>query len=203
MEGIKSDIDFLKKKVSFIYSKVTTSASQEFSGTVNLTPNRSVEMPMRAVIPLRSSTTPMSPSTPPMPVDTILTPPAVSNTASMPPLVSSSQSTNQGSKVQESDNTAKELIPPDRLTQIFCKSCSRCNFAVNLVRELFTTEVRKTSNVTGRNKEQLDKAKMAYIKATVFKYHPCTQADKLSEAWKDCILMIDESNRRLNKTKKV
>jgi len=71
------------------------------------------------------------------------------------------------------------------------------------VRELFTTEVRKTSNVADRNKEQLDKAKMAYVKATVFKYHACTQADKPSEAWKDCILMIDESNRRLNKTKKV
>ena len=97
MEGIKSDIDFLKKKVSFIYFKVTTSALQEFSGTVNLTPNQSVEIPMRSVIPLWSSTTTMSLATPPMPVDTILTPPAVSNTASMPPLVNSSQSTNQGS----------------------------------------------------------------------------------------------------------
>ena len=52
------------------------------------------------------------------------------------------------------------------------------------------------------SKEQLDKVKMEYVKSTVFKFHPCTQADKVSDVWKDCIAMIDESNRRLNKHKK-
>ena len=140
-------------------------------------------------------------------LDPPMTPPTVSDTVSTLLLVNTSSqltvATNEGSVVQVnsgSDSTAQELLLPDRLTQIFIKSCSRRNFAVNLVRELFSEEVRKNSNVAGRGKEQLDKVK--YVKSTVFKFHPCTQADKVSDVWKDCIAMIDESNRRLNKHKK-
>ena len=78
-----------------------------------------ISRPLANEMPSQTSTTPMSPATPPAASDT-----------SIPS--SLSQSINQEYKVQESGNTTKELIPPDRLTQIFCKSFSRHNFAVNL-----------------------------------------------------------------------
>ena len=67
------------------------------------------------------------------------------------------------------------MIPQERLSQLFIKSCSRPNFAVNLVRELFSEEIRK---ISGRKKERLDEEKMAYIKATVFQFHPYPQTEK-------------------------
>lgn len=218
---MKSDLDFLKKKVSFISSKITARSSQEFTSLVDTTPMRSTNVTPPSII---------RPATP-LELDTMSTPPTVCGARSIPPLAAnvpsqgtplanvspqgmplahvspqfqgtaanvSSQVTlaNDGSDTQESD---KELIPPDRLTQIFVKSCSRPNFATNLVRELFTKEVRKRSNVAGKKKDKLDAAKMEYVKSTVFKYHPCTQMDKMPEVWKECIRLIDESNRRLNK----
>jgi len=89
------------------------------------------------------------------------------------------------------------LIPPDRLSQLFIKSCSRQNFAVNLVRELFTEDTRKVSNYSGKGKKKLDEKKMEYVKKTVFLYHCCLEKDKV-EKWKECTIMIDEANRRLN-----
>jgi len=106
-------------------------------------------------------------------------------------------------QIDAEDLKLEGLISQEKLSQLFCKSCSRPNFAVNLVRELFSEDIRKISNVSGRGKKRLDEEKMAYIKATVFQFHPCPQAEKISEKWKECVIMIDESNRRLvNKPKK-
>ena len=80
-----------------------------------------------------------------------ITPLAVSDVTSMPLSMRLSQPINQISKVQKSESTAKELISPDRLTQLFTKSCSHRNFTVNLVRELLTTEVWLMLLVEGRS----------------------------------------------------
>lgn len=104
-----------------------------------------------------------------------------------------------GSDLQTESETDNEgLIPPERPSQLFIKSCSRQNFAVNLVRELFTEDTRKVCNVSGRlGKQKLDVKKMEYVQATVFCYHGCLDRDKEAR-WKECVVMIDESNRRLN-----
>ncbi|XP_065916674.1 protein starmaker-like isoform X2 [Dysidea avara] len=88
------------------------------------------------------------------------------------------------------------LLPESELTLIFMKSCSRRNMSVHLTRRLFTEQVRKTSNVSGRNKQQLDPRIIKYIKSTSFKYFPSQNTD-ISKEWADCIISIDESCRRL------
>lgn len=97
-----------------------------------------------------------------------------------------------------------ELLKSDELKEILHKSNSRRNFATNLSRVLFDEHTRLTSNVSGRNKKQLNPAIIGYIKSTTFKYYPCMPSDKESEQWNLCIISIDEASRRLkNKPKKV
>lgn len=92
--------------------------------------------------------------------------------------------------------TPTQLLPESELTLIFMKSCSRRNMCVHLTRRLFTEQVRKTSNVSGRNKQKLDQGIISYIKSTAFKYFPSQNTD-VSKEWADCVISIDESCRRL------
>ena len=96
----------------------------------------------------------------------------------------------------QSTLTPAQLLPESELTLIFMKSCSRRNMCVHLTRQLFTKQVRKTSNVSGRNKQKLDQRIIHYIKSTAFKYFPSQNTD-VSKEWADCIISIDESCRRL------
>lgn len=89
-----------------------------------------------------------------------------------------------------------ELLPQSEVTLIFMKSCLRKNMSVHLTRRLFSEQVRMTSNVSGRNKRQLDPKVMSYIKSTSFKYFPSLHSD-ITKEWADCIIAIDESCRRL------
>jgi len=79
-------------------------------------------------------------------------------------------------------------------------SSSRKNFAANLVRELFTEEERKTSNVNGRNKKkQLDKGRITSVKTMTFRNWPLDSREDEEKEWKVCVGAIDEANRRLNR----
>lgn len=83
------------------------------------------------------------------------------------------------------------------LTGIFNKSCSRRNFSTNMVRHLFTKEERMQSNVNGRGKNMLDPNLMRYVKDKSFQFFPISGSEKLADKWSECIIAIDEANRRL------
>ena len=85
------------------------------------------------------------------------------------------------------------------LTKWFMRSCSRRNFAANLVRQLFSKEIRCISNVAGRGKAMLDPVKISFVKSTCFEYFPLAGTEKLDDEWQKCVISIDESSRRLNK----
>ena len=80
---------------------------------------------------------------------------------------------------------------------MFNKSCSRRNFATNLVRCLFTVEERIQSNVNGRGKNMLNPSLMKYVKEKSFEFFPLDSGEKMNEKWAECVVSIDEANRRL------
>ena len=73
------------------------------------------------------------------------------------------------------------LMSSSELTKWFTKSCSRRNFASNLVRQLFSKEVRKSSNVAGRGKQMLDPVKISYVKSQCFEYFPLCGGEKVDD----------------------
>jgi len=91
----------------------------------------------------------------------------------------------------------EEPISIPDLTGIFTKSISRRNFAANLVRSLFTKEVRMRCNVNGRGKDMLDPNLIRFVKNKCFEYFPLSGTEKLAEKWGECVVSIDEANRRL------
>lgn len=103
-----------------------------------------------------------------------------------------------------STSNSNDLLTPDEVKEILCKSASRRNFATNLSRKLFDERTRLVSNVSGRNKKRLNPAIMSYIKSTAFKYYPCLPNEQEHEQWNLCVISIDEASRRLkNKPKKI
>ena len=79
---------------------------------------------------------------------------------------------------------------------------SRSNFAVNLVRRLFTTEERKISNVKGvMGKRKLDPDVMQQIKGATFQLFPCDTMENEGHVWTYCCKAIDECCHRLNRVK--
>ena len=82
------------------------------------------------------------------------------------------------------------------------RSCSRKNFCANLVRELFTKEQMKTSNVKGVfEKMRLDPQKISFVEKTAFQLYPLVESETTTKAWTACIRSIDEACRRLNRSK--
>ena len=82
------------------------------------------------------------------------------------------------------------------------KSCSRRNFAVNLVRYLFTSEEMAQSNCSGtRGKSRLEQERLAIVRRATLTLWPVE--DRLEERteWAKCIYSIDEACRRLNRPK--
>ena len=91
------------------------------------------------------------------------------------------------------------LFTPSSLARIKHESCSRPNFATNLVRSAFTAEERKVSNVRGiQGKQQLDPTKIEKIKDATFQLYPLETGEKQKLAWGICIKAIDESAQRLS-----
>ena len=81
---------------------------------------------------------------------------------------------------------------------IRAKSCSRKNYATNLVRELFTVEERCTRNVSGAcGKRQLDSERIGLIKRSCFEQFPLSNAENSYKAWQDCVKAIDSAGRSL------
>ena len=79
-------------------------------------------------------------------------------------------------------------------------SCSRNNFAANMVRRLFPEEERKCSNVKGvLGKKKLDPEKLSQVRKATFQLYPCESGEKEDNSWKLCCKAIDESCRRFNK----
>lgn len=70
----------------------------------------------------------------------------------------------------EIDMSMQHWIPLEDLTQIFNKSCSRRNMAVNLIRRLFSHETRMKSNVSRRRKDMLDPVLVNYAKTICFQF---------------------------------
>ena len=96
-----------------------------------------------------------------------------------------------------------EFLSSEEVKGILCQSSSRRNFATNLSRKLFDERTRLVSNVSGRNKKQLNPAIINYIRSITFKYYPCLPSETEYEQWSQCVISIDEASRRLkNKPKK-
>ncbi|XP_022111676.1 uncharacterized protein LOC110990900 [Acanthaster planci] len=77
------------------------------------------------------------------------------------------------------------------------------NYALSLVRKLFTEEEMKVGNCKGvKGKHPLDPQRLKFVKQEVAK-HPEVIAIKFNTYWKrDCIRAIDEGCRRLNRSVK-
>lgn len=75
---------------------------------------------------------------------------------------------NQTDHEEEFDTKVEGLIPQDKLSRLFCKSCSQPNFVVNLVRKLFSEKVKKVSNVSGKRKKNWTKKKWLISKPLCF-----------------------------------
>ena len=91
---------------------------------------------------------------------------------------------------------------PEYLVVTRGKSCSRRNFAVNLVRYLFTPEEMAQCNCSGtRGKSRLEQERLAIVRRTTLALWPVE--DKLLERgeWAKCTYSIDEACRRLNRPK--
>ena len=91
------------------------------------------------------------------------------------------------------------MLEPARIRFIQRNSCSRRNFAVNLVRNIFDEDTRKLSNVAGKlGKLKMNPVLMEYIKSVTFQYYSLEPFEKEKKEWHNCVVAIDESNRRLN-----
>lgn len=84
------------------------------------------------------------------------------------------------------------------------KSCSRRNFCAKLNQEIFDEQTRKRSNVAGKlGKLKLNPVLIDYIRSLAFEHFPLELHENEKAEWSQCIIAIDELNRRLNKPKRV
>ena len=85
----------------------------------------------------------------------------------------------------------------DRLIHIHHQANSSANFAVRLVRELFTTKELIGRNVAGaRGKQQLDPARVEKIMQLVNQFYPAPPVEKM-EIFRKCRKSIDSYLRKL------
>ena len=72
------------------------------------------------------------------------------------------------------------------------------------MRQLFTTEERKCSNVRGKlGKHQLDPVRLGVVRRSAMEIYPLATGEKEEAVWRHCIRAIDEACRRLNRYKSV
>ena len=90
-------------------------------------------------------------------------------------------------------------ISRDELIALQAKSTSTMNFAVRLLRELFTREELIGRNISGvRGKERVDPARIAIIKEIVFKIYRTSASDK-ELLWKYCHKAMDSFLRKMQR----
>ena len=114
----------------------------------------------------------------------------------------STQEENDLNSGQNEQPVIDDIITADMVKEARSRSSSRCNFAANLVRQLFDENTRAKSNIAGAyNKEKLDPKKLAAVKRSTLHVYPLAYGENELLAWRKCHLAIDESCRRLNKKK--
>ena len=87
-------------------------------------------------------------------------------------------------------------MTPEFLYEVKSQSCSRSNFAANLVRKLFREDERRQSNVNGKlGKKKLDTKRMQQIRKAVFQMYPCESRENEIHVWAYCCKAVDESCR--------
>ena len=124
------------------------------------------------------------------------TPSMVANLKPLPSSGASSPGSDNENDVAPPAVRAIQYISPEELTQIKCKSCSIGNFAVQLLRHIFTQAELDNKNCTGtRGKEAVDPDRLRFVKDTVFDVYAIASDEKLN-TWKHCIRAIDEYLRR-------
>ena len=97
---------------------------------------------------------------------------------------------------------SRKTLPSAFLCKVKRESCSRSNFAANLVRKLFSVEERRKSNVRGKlGKQQLDPNRMEQIRQATMEMYPCETRENEAHVWTYCCKAVDESCRRLNRAK--
>ena len=73
------------------------------------------------------------------------------------------------------------------------RECFQAKLSLNLVNKFFTEEVRLTSNVSGKGKNQLDKDIIIIShKGGQLQDVPLKSTENEVAAWRDCIKAIDE-----------
>ena len=70
------------------------------------------------------------------------------------------------------DSSVVELVSAHQLINLRTASSSRRNFATQVMRQIFSLEERKISNVNGKNKRQLDPTKIAFLLKSDFSTIP-------------------------------
>ena len=80
-------------------------------------------------------------------------------------------------------------------TKNFIPEVEEKNFAKRLVALIFTEAKRSECDVNGRNKPKLDHIRINYETFQMYPLNP--QVAKLEKAWSECVIAIDEENRRL------
>jgi len=90
-------------------------------------------------------------------------------------------------------------ISRDELIALQAKSTSTMNFAVRLLRELFTREELIGRNISGvRGKDRVDPARIAIIKEIVFKIYRTSPSDK-ELLWRYCHKAMDSFLRKMQR----
>lgn len=90
-------------------------------------------------------------------------------------------------------------ISRDDLIALQAKSTSTMNFAVRLLRELFTREELIGRNISGvRGKNRVDPARIAIIKEIVFKIYRTSPSDK-ELLWRYCHKAMDSFLRKMQR----
>lgn len=227
LQSLKSSVDLLTKSVSAIVAKVISPQTQipasflspqETTATSELTPSISTVVTSPSTSSIMSCTVTVG-SDPEILDNSFQVQSSPVGSAHVKSWLSSQPPITPSSDLSETDSISSQINPPRRefsgstthpdlltseeIKETLQKSTSRGNFATNLTRILFDERTRITSNVSGRNKKQLNPAIMNYIKATTFKYYPCLPNENKKKQWSLCIIAIDEASRRLiNKPRK-
>ena len=72
----------------------------------------------------------------------------------------------------------EKVVTPELLYTLRLQSCSRPNFCVRFIRELFSVDERRECNVKGqRGKKKVDEAKIQVVKENAFNLYPLTSGE--------------------------
>ena len=130
-----------------------------------------------------------------------LAPDASLNSVISPPVLASTLASSLPPTLQFQPQLSSQHIT-GLVNEVRLQSCSSSNFCSNMVRRLYSVEQRKHSNVRGKlGKSKLDPTRLAVVHQTAFQVYPLATGEREETVWRHCIKAIDESCRRLNRTK--